>query len=300
MPLQGLHVLLTYQCNLECDHCFVWGGPAQTGVMTGADLGHALRQARDMGTVEWIYYEGGEPFLYYSLLRKGVRDAARMGFRVGVVTNGYWATTVPDAVECLRAFRGKVQDLSISSDLYHRTEDVDRMASNAAAAAAKLGIPASILRVAQPEAVQAAPSFGQLPPGESAVMYRGRAARNLVARTGRRPWAELTRCPHENLRDPGRVHLDPLGNVHLCQGIVLGNLRRATLSELFAAYRPEEHPVVGPLIQGGPAALARRYGTPLVRGYADACHLCDAARRSLRGRFPEILGPDQMYGLGAA
>jgi MoaA/NifB/PqqE/SkfB family radical SAM enzyme len=297
MPLQGLHILLTYQCNLECDHCFVWGGPTQTGVMTLADLDVVLRQAKDMGTVEWIYYEGGEPFLYYTLLLKGVRMAARMGFHVGIVSNGYWATSIPDAVECLRPFRGKVEDLSISSDLYHWTADVDRLASNAAAAAKKLSIPVAILRIAQPEVTNAASSFGQLPLGESAVMYRGRAARNLIARTGRRPWSEFTRCPHENLRDPGRVHLDPFGDVHLCQGLVLGNVHRTSLSEMFASYLPEEHPVVGPLLRGGPAELARRYGFPSSEGYADACHLCDVTRRSLRNHFPDVLGPDQMYGL---
>lgn len=34
MTLRGLHLLLTYQCNLECDHCFVWGSPWQAGTMT--------------------------------------------------------------------------------------------------------------------------------------------------------------------------------------------------------------------------------------------------------------------------
>ena len=34
MELTGLHLLLTYQCNLECDHCFVWGSPWQSGTMT--------------------------------------------------------------------------------------------------------------------------------------------------------------------------------------------------------------------------------------------------------------------------
>jgi hypothetical protein len=31
--------------------------------------------------------------------------------------------------------------------------------------------------------------------------------------------------------------------------------------------------------------------------YADACHLCYQARCALRARFPEILTPDQMYGV---
>ena len=32
--ISGLHLLLTYQCTYECDHCFVWGSPWQSGVFT--------------------------------------------------------------------------------------------------------------------------------------------------------------------------------------------------------------------------------------------------------------------------
>jgi hypothetical protein len=53
---------------------------------------------------------------------------------------------------------------------------------------------------------------------------------------------------------------------------------------------------VGPLLQGGPAELARVYGKPEQETYADACHLCYLVRRGMRSRYPELLGPGQMYG----
>ncbi len=62
MKLSGLHILLTYQCTYECDHCFVWGSPRQNGVLTIEQIAEALTQAKEAG-VEWIYFEGGEPFL---------------------------------------------------------------------------------------------------------------------------------------------------------------------------------------------------------------------------------------------
>jgi len=34
MELSGVHLLLTYECNLECDHCFTWGSPWNRGTMT--------------------------------------------------------------------------------------------------------------------------------------------------------------------------------------------------------------------------------------------------------------------------
>ena len=59
-PLSGLHLLLTYQCNYACDHCFVWGSPSQSGTMTIATIEHILAAAEELCTVEWIYFEGGE------------------------------------------------------------------------------------------------------------------------------------------------------------------------------------------------------------------------------------------------
>ena len=100
MKLTGLHILLTYQCNFECDHCFVWGSPWQSGTFTLSQLEDVMAQAKEVGTVSSIYFEGGEPFLYYPVLLRAVDAAIGMGFEVGVVSNGYWATTKDDAKVC--------------------------------------------------------------------------------------------------------------------------------------------------------------------------------------------------------
>jgi hypothetical protein len=255
-----------------------------------------LEQAADLGTVESIYFEGGEPFLYHAILQRCVQTAAAMGFEVGIVSNGYWAVTEDDAMEWLRPMAGMLHDLSISTDRYHTDSDISAEAENARAAAEVLGIPVDFISVAQPEESDAALVTGQLPHGLSAVMYRGRAARELVDRTGTQPWDGFTACPHEDLRDPERVHVDPLGNMHICQGISIGNLFERPLAEICAEFDPGADPVLGPLLEGGPAELVRRHDLDHQDGYADACHLCDAARRSLRARFPETLTPDQAYG----
>ena len=57
MKLTGLHLLITYQCTFECDHCFVWGSPWQSGTMTLADIRNILQQAQTLDSVEWIYFE---------------------------------------------------------------------------------------------------------------------------------------------------------------------------------------------------------------------------------------------------
>ncbi|MCL4505008.1 MAG: radical SAM protein [Chloroflexi bacterium] len=296
MKLTGLHFLLTYQCNFACDHCFVWGSPRQTGVMTLPHIRLFLQQAVETGTIKSVAFEGGEPFLYYATLLEAVRLAASMGFAVSLVSNAYWATDVEDAVAYLRPFAGLIQSLSVSSDLYHYDEQTSRQARNALAAAEQAGITARLMSIALAGRKDAPTVVGELPPGETGVMYRGRAAVKLAPRHARKPWDSFTTCPHENLREPGRVHLDPLGNLHICQGIVIGNLFETPLRDICAAYDPAAHPVVAPLLDGGPAELARRYGLAGEEGYVDACHMCYTARLALRQRFPAALRPDQMYG----
>ena len=287
---------MIYHCNFECDHCFVWGGPDQYGTMTLECIRKILQQARDVGTVEWIYFEGGEPFLYYAVLQRGVELAAEAGFQVGIVSNAYWATGAEDARACLQPFAGRVQDLSLSSDAYHWNDTDDSSIRAARAAATELRIPMEVIRIAPPEATHADCSKGQIAPGESAVVFRGRAAQKLSARAATHSWEQFTECPFEDLREPGRLHLDPLGYVHICQGITIGNLFRRPLAEIFDSYDPADHPITGPLLDGGPAELVRRYDLTCRGHYCDACHLCDTARHALRERFPEVLAPDQMYG----
>jgi hypothetical protein len=295
MLVTSLHLLLTYQCTLECDHCFVWGSPRQTGTMTLAQVGLILQQAQDLGQVTSIYFEGGEPFLYYATLVGAARAAHQLGFTAGIVSNGYWATGPEEAQEALVPLAGLVQKLSISSDMYHWDTTVSQRVEYIRAAAQPLGISVGTISIGQPGS-GGAESAGQLGTGESAVMYRGRAAARLAQRAPLQAWDTFDCCPHEDLRDPGRLHVDPLGNVHLCQGLALGNLFETPLRVLCGSYEPESHPIVAPLLSGGPAELVRRFGVPHQAGYADACHLCDEARRRLRVQFPTVLGPDQMYG----
>jgi len=296
MTLTGLHLLLTYQCNFECDHCFVWGGPEQSGTMTISTIRRILDQADELGTIEWIYFEGGEAFLYYPVLVAGTRMASERGYHVGIVTNAYWATDEEDASEWLKPIAGLVRSLSISRDDYHGDDEGSARVGRARSVAVQLGIPVGVISIAQPEAASCEPAVGQLPGGESGVVFRGRAAEKLTSLVSPKPWEGFMECPWEDLREPERVHVDPFGNLHLCQGLSIGNLEQRPLHQICRDYDPTGDPVIGALLDGGPAELARRHGLPDREGYADACHLCYEVRRSLRERYPETLTPNQMYG----
>jgi MoaA/NifB/PqqE/SkfB family radical SAM enzyme len=119
MELTGLHLLLTYHCTLQCDHCFVFGGPWQEGTMSLDVIENILQQGKKLSTVKTIYFEGGEPFLYYPTLLRSVEMAYEMGFNVGLVSNGFWGISEEDAFRALSPMQGKVNMLSLSCDQYH-------------------------------------------------------------------------------------------------------------------------------------------------------------------------------------
>jgi len=132
--------------------------------------------------------------------------------------------------------------------------------------------------------------------GLSELMYKGRAASELAPDAEKKAWREFTKCPYEELVDPKRVHVDPLGYVHVCQGISIGNTWQKPFSKIIGEYDPYENPILEPLIRGGPVALVEKFDLPHDGFYADACHLCYATRCILRKKYPDILAPDEMYG----
>jgi hypothetical protein len=297
--LESIHFLLTYTCNFECDHCFLWCGPGAGGTFRIEQICAVLDQAVELGTIKGVCFEGGEPMLFYPLMLEGIREAKRRGLSGGIVTNAYWATSVEDAKLWLRPLlEVGVKSITMSDDSLHYGDARGSHKERVETAAKELGMSAGTICTERPS-VQAG-GDGQGPKVAGGVMFRGRAAAKLTGELPRRGWETMGRCPHEKLDDPSRVHVDCYGNVHLCQGLVMGNLWQTPLKQMVAEYRPQAHEVVGPLLRGGPAELVRQYGLAHEAGYVDECHLCYEARRALLERCPEALGPRQVYGVPAA
>lgn len=297
--LTGIHFLMTYKCNLECDHCFLYSGPKAQGTMTLQQIRRVLDESRKIGSVEWIYFEGGEPFLFYPSLLEGIRLARDLGFKVGIVTNAYGAVSEDDAEVWFRPLADLgVAYISISDDSFHYGEG-ESPAKRGLAAARKLGIPNAPVCIQRPF-IEAMPGQDQdkgAPVIGGGAMFKGRAVEKLITGLPRRPWHELKQCPYEDLQSPSRVHVDHYGHVHLCQGLSMGNMWQRPLSVLSNEYVADSHPICGPLVKGGPALLARRYDVNPEAEYVDECHFCYLVRRALINRFPEYLTPCQVYGL---
>ena len=251
-------------------------------------------------TIEWIYFEGGEPFLFYPLMYEGIRVAHDMGFGIGIVTNAYWATSEEDAELWLKPFHDLgVSDISISDDAFHYEDKEASPAKHALNAARRLGMSCGSICISRPvveEGIDKEHAKGKPVIGGGA-MFRGRAVEKLIEGLPQRGWEEFTECPYEDLRDPKRVHLDAYGNIHLCQGLSMGNMWDAPLSKIVKQYDADSHPICNPLVNGGPARLAKEYDVPHEAGYVDACHMCYLVRRALIDRFPQYLAPRSVYGL---
>jgi len=297
--LTGVHFLLSYQCTYECDHCFLYCSPRAEGTFTLAQLKTVFTEIEKIPSIEWVYFEGGEPFLFYPLMLEGLRLARNLGLKTGIVSNCYWASSVDDARLWLEPLIGiGVDDLSFSDDAYH-SDNVDASrAKHAVAAAKELGLPVDTICIEGPVApVDPAHTPGKGEPVTGGnVRFRGRAVEKLSGSAPLHPAGEFTTCPYEELDHPSRVHVDAHGHVHICQGISMGNMWETPLSQLVTNYRSGDHPICGPLLKGGPFHLAQRYGIAHGDAYADACHLCFNTRRALLDRFPEQLAPKLVYG----
>lgn len=293
----SLHFLLSYQCTFECDHCFVYSGPFAKGTFTLAQIRRALDAALKVGSIDQVYFEGGEATLFYPLLIESIRAARAVGLQVGIVTNAFFATSEEDAELWLRPLTELgIIDLSISDDAFHSNLE-ESPAKRAIQAGRKLGLPVASLCIEKPSVRRDTPRAKGEPVVGGGVMFRGRAADKLTHGLPTREWRAFDECPHEELENPGRVHVDPYGNIHLCQGLSIGNMWQTELSELLWSFDARTHPICAPLIEGGPAQLVREHNVQHGDSYVDACHLCYTARKALLSRFPQYLTPRQVYGL---
>ena len=278
--LTAIHFLISYGCSCECAHCFVWGSPHRQASMTAEQVDGFLEQIRSVETITGVCGEGGESFTRYPVLLHFLRRATALGLRGSALTNAFWATSRREAeARIAELMAAGLTNLGVSTDQWHqRCVPVERVDM--------------LLEVCAAAGLEAARMETKL----EGVMFRGRAAERLAPQMPMRPAEELTTCPHEQLGAPSRIHLDCYGRLHLCQGLNVGGGRPA---EAVGGYDPARHPIVKVLLQGGPLALGRfaaGFGFEIAEGYVDACHLCYRAREFLRPRFPDLLGPDEMYG----
>ena len=298
MKLEGIHFLLTYVCNYECDHCFLYCSPRSYGTFSISQIKEVLKEIEKIESIHSVSFEGGEPFLMYPLLLEAIRLSAKQGLKTAIETNSYWAVSEENAELWLKPLKeAGLGLLETSDDQYHFGDSSINPASHARNAAKKLGIRISTICIDEPTDATLSNIDKGEPVYQGSPKIHGRAVEKIAPSMPVKSQTTFTECPYENLKDPGRVHLDAFGNIHLCQGISMGNIWETPLSQLVSEYDPDSHPICGPLLKGGPLELANTHNVAIEDNCVSACHFCTKTCLELLDKFPQYLTPKQVYGI---
>ncbi len=116
--MKKLCLILTDKCNAQCKTCCFSCSPKNSAVMDEGLMLKAIDEACETGDFNVVGFSGGEPFLYYELLKRGAEYAKQKGLLVTAATNGFWgAWSDEELQQKLDALQ--LDHLSISYDPYH-------------------------------------------------------------------------------------------------------------------------------------------------------------------------------------
>ena len=139
MMTKGLCIVLTDRCNAACEMCCFSCSPENNHVMDEALMFQAIDQAAEVEGISYIGFSGGEPFLYYDLLKNGLAHARLRGFATSVATNGFWGSW-PDEILQQRLSALQIDKIFLSTDYYHQQYVPGSSVERAIFAARTIGI----------------------------------------------------------------------------------------------------------------------------------------------------------------
>lgn len=118
MRKKSIAINITSKCNAKCKICCYGCSPDNNDVIDERLMLHSINRISDLGGIDSLCFSGGEPFLFFDLLKKGLKYAKDKGFKTSVATNGYWGMWPKDEI------KSKLEELSvdlirISTDEYH-------------------------------------------------------------------------------------------------------------------------------------------------------------------------------------
>jgi hypothetical protein len=268
-------LLLTYKCNCACEFCYYNCSPDKGGLMPVEMALAAWESLRILaGDDAKVHITGGEPFLYWEHLLEIMRKAKSQGLGNTdlIETNGFWAANEKIVRERIKTLDELgMRRLKISVDPFHQ-------------------------RFVDTESVRL--SIKDYP-----CRFTGRAGGKLAMLSPCNSLEELKAldCKADFLGAKG-VHIDPYGNVFsgTCSGIIIGNITRTPLEDLWKQFSPEQNEVVDTLFNLGPAGLLDKFsgsGYKPAAAYADKCHLCTNIRQWFfdKGIGGEVFGPGEVY-----
>jgi len=310
-------LLLTYKCNAKCEFCYYNCSPEQGGLMPVEMAIGAWRSLKELaGDAAKVHITGGEPFLYWDHLVEILQESKKsnLGPVDMIETNGFWAVDekiVKDRIKVLDKLG--MRRLKISCDPFHQEyvdiEPVRRLAKTAKEVIGRgrvlvrwekyLDKPIEMKNISADERnKQYVEALNHYP-----CRFTGRAAREIAELVASQTVEQIAaqNCSGAFLDAKG-VHIDPYGNIFsgTCSGIIVGNIAKRPLTEIWQDWQPENDVVIGQLFNSGPAGLlngAIKAGYKPAKQYASKCHLCASIRRFFfdKGLYQTVVGPAECY-----
>jgi MoaA/NifB/PqqE/SkfB family radical SAM enzyme len=300
-------LLLTYKCSAACEFCYYHCSPDKGGLMPVETAMAAWASLRVLaGERAKVHLTGGEPFLFWEHLVGILGEGKKRGLGpVDMVeTNGFWAasdTLVLDRLRCLKSLG--VQRMKISVDPFHQEYVNIELPRRAARLAKEVFDAANVLVRWEEYLISNLKSQISDSCREHPFRFTGRAAGRLARQLASGPLDERAHlnCQADFLGAKG-VHIDPYGNIFsgTCSGIVLGNVNRTPLEDVWRQFHPRRDALIKVLCEKGPCGLleeARSTGYEEQPAYAGKCHLCTDIRQFMHeaGASPTTLGPPDCY-----
>lgn len=320
MKVTGTSFLLTFKCTAKCRHCSYRGSPSR--INDHIKLNNAKSWLTDLvktQPLDWLTVHGGEPFLYFDILKQILRKASELGIpRIGVITNAYWAINQEKTEQKLtELIDAGLNRITVSVDAFHQEYIPFERARTAIEVSANLGFdkvwvdsyflnPKEIQSSSDLKTNLAIERLSHIQ-GVEVSRYRvdmeGRAAELLIGQVQLSDNIPHGKCQFPfwlggDLKDPKVIEIDREGNVTLCPGLCIGNTNETSLLDILDSYDYRQNPIIHVLAEEGPIGLLKLgedKGLGITESFVDECHLCYEMRRILCNEFPGHLAHRGCY-----
>ncbi|MEW6295019.1 MAG: radical SAM protein [Candidatus Diapherotrites archaeon] len=118
--ITSISILYTHKCPIYCDHCCGNFSPKRKEKLTPKKV---LDYFNDISSikVKKICFTGGEPFLFFDELINLISKGKRMGFKISVISNGFWAVNEKETRKIMRLLsKNGLAAIKISADEFHQ------------------------------------------------------------------------------------------------------------------------------------------------------------------------------------
>ena len=121
MKFTHLGFIMTNKCNAACKICCFSCSPRGNLTLDGGAIKEYLKQAADMGTFKTVGFSGGEAILHFDQLKECTARARDFGFRVTLVTNGFWGRDYAKGLSMMTELvEAGLKSVSFSVDKFHQ------------------------------------------------------------------------------------------------------------------------------------------------------------------------------------